>query len=90
MQEQLRWSKERLRRTIDTATIGIFTCWLNGRFSDVNPAFCAMLGYSAEELLEMTFQDITHPDDLAISVEQDNKTSEWRNRTLYVAQALSA
>ncbi len=73
MQEQLRWSEERLRRTIDTAPIGIFTCWLNGRFSDVNPAFCAMLGYSAEELLEMTFQDITHPDDLAISVEQDNK-----------------
>ncbi len=73
MQEHLRMSEERLRRTIDTAPIGIFTCTLNGRFSDVNPAFCNMLGYTADELLEMTFQEITHPDDLAISTEQDEK-----------------
>jgi len=73
MQEHLRASEERLRRTIDTAPIGIFTCMLNGRFSDVNPAFCNMLGYTADELLEMTFQEITHPDDLAISTEQDEK-----------------
>lgn len=73
MQEHLRMSEERLRRTIDTAPIGIFTCTLNGRFSDVNPAFCNMLGYTADELLEMTFQEITHPDDLALSTEQDEK-----------------
>jgi PAS domain S-box-containing protein len=30
----------------------------------VNPALCRLVGYSADELLALTFQDITHPDDL--------------------------
>jgi len=36
-----------------------------GRFVRVNRAFCEMLGYAEAELLELTFQDVTHPDDLA-------------------------
>jgi PAS domain S-box-containing protein len=35
----------------------------------VNSALCQMLGYSEDELLEMTFADITHPDDLRTDVE---------------------
>lgn len=73
MQEQLKLSEERLRSIIDAAPIGIFSCMLSGRFIEVNPAFCQMVGYSEEELLEMSFQDITHPDDLAISIESDEK-----------------
>lgn len=30
----------------------------------VNPPLCRMLGYQADELLRLTFQQITHPDDL--------------------------
>lgn len=32
---------------------------------EVNDALCRMLGYSREELLQLDFQHITHPDDLA-------------------------
>ncbi|GAA5436022.1 PAS domain S-box protein [Deinococcus aquaticus] len=35
-----------------------------GRFMTVNDALCALLGYPREKLLTLTFQDITHPDDL--------------------------
>src|SRR5262249_10376911 len=35
-----------------------------GQLLRVNPRFCEMIGYSAEELLTVTFWDITHPDDL--------------------------
>jgi diguanylate cyclase (GGDEF)-like protein/PAS domain S-box-containing protein len=35
-----------------------------GRFLQVNEAFCAMTGRSAEELLELGVSDVTHPDDL--------------------------
>src|SRR5262249_60600739 len=33
------------------------------RILRVNPRFCEMIGYSAEELLTMTLLDITHPED---------------------------
>jgi len=34
------------------------------RLSEVNDAFCTLTGYSAEELAQLTFSDITHPDDV--------------------------
>ncbi|MBK4734841.1 bifunctional diguanylate cyclase/phosphodiesterase [Noviherbaspirillum pedocola] len=37
---------------------------LQGRFIDVNPKLCEITGYAAEELLQKTFAEITHPDDL--------------------------
>ena len=39
----------------------------DGRLTQVNDAFSSMLGYSREQLLQMTFADITHPDDLAVN-----------------------
>ncbi|CAN7523808.1 PAS domain S-box protein [Phenylobacterium sp. LjRoot225] len=46
------------------ASIGMALVRLDGGFNKVNQAYCGILGYSEEELLEMTFQQITHPDDL--------------------------
>lgn len=45
--------------------IGMALVGLDGRWLDVNNALCQLVGYSKSELLELTFQDITHPDDLA-------------------------
>jgi PAS domain S-box-containing protein len=36
-----------------------------GRFLEVNPALCTMLGYSRDELMALTLADVTHPEDLA-------------------------
>jgi len=41
-----------------------------GRFTRVNRAFCEMLGYSEDQLLVLTFADVTHPDDVAIDLDQ--------------------
>jgi PAS domain S-box-containing protein len=57
-------AEERWRLTIDNAPVGIALVSLEGKFMRVNEALCHILGYSAEELLERTFQDLTHPDDL--------------------------
>jgi PAS domain S-box-containing protein len=35
-----------------------------GKFLKVNPSLCGSIGYAAEELLEKSFQQITHPEDL--------------------------
>lgn len=40
-----------------------------GRFLDVNPALCAITGYTADHLLSVRFQAITHPDDVQRGVD---------------------
>jgi diguanylate cyclase (GGDEF)-like protein/PAS domain S-box-containing protein len=60
----LRESEERFRQSFTFAAIGKAIVALDGRWIEVNPALCAILGYSEAEFIQRTFQDITHPDDL--------------------------
>lgn len=60
----LRESEERFRLMIDDAPIGMALVALDGRFVRVNHVLCELVGYTAEELTGLTFQAITHPDDL--------------------------
>ena len=55
--------EESFRNVFRYATIGMALTDFYGRFLQVNPAFCALSGYSAEELLQMDFVSITHPGD---------------------------
>ncbi|WP_158292266.1 PAS domain S-box protein [Paracraurococcus ruber] len=57
-------SEARFRDTFDQAAVGIAHVGLDGSWLRVNGRLCAMLGYSEAELLALSFQDITHPDDL--------------------------
>jgi diguanylate cyclase (GGDEF)-like protein/PAS domain S-box-containing protein len=59
----LRESEARFRNTLEHAPIGIVVASLDGRFIEVNQSICDLLGYSREELLSLTFMDITHPGD---------------------------
>src|SRR4051794_5174642 len=63
-EQALRESEERFRGTFENAAVGIGHRHLEGRFLRVNQKFCSIVGYSREELLQKTMQDITHPDDL--------------------------
>jgi PAS domain S-box-containing protein len=69
-QAALAEAEERFRRAFDGAPIGMAMAGLDGRWLRVNRALCELTGYSESELLERTFQDITHPDDLADDLEQ--------------------
>jgi len=48
----------------DQGATGVAVTTLEGRFLRVNRALCAMTGYREDELLQRSFRDITHPDDL--------------------------
>ena len=63
-EQRLRESEERFRATFDQAAVGIDLEALDGCFLRINQKFCDIVGYSQEEMLERSFQDITHPDDL--------------------------
>ncbi len=64
IEEVLRESEERFRATFEYAAVGAAQVGIDGRWLRVNPRLCEIVGYSEEELLARTFQDITHPDDL--------------------------
>jgi len=66
---QLRESEERFRLTIEEAPIGMALVALDGRFVRVNQALCEITGYSADELTQRTFQDITHPGDVGTDLD---------------------
>ena len=88
-EEALRESEERFRRIFDEAPIGAAIVALDYRFARVNETLCRITGYSAEELTTLTFKDITHPDDLAIDVEQVRRLTvgeinEYRQEKRYV------
>ncbi|MCT7948653.1 PAS domain S-box protein [Ancylothrix sp. C2] len=57
-------SEERFAAMFNQASIGIALVGLDGQFLEVNPAMSKISGYSQEELRQMNFQDVTHPDDL--------------------------
>ena len=65
----LRANEEINRVTFDQAAVGIAHVGIDGSWLRVNDRLCSIVGYSREELLRTTFQDITHPDDLETDLE---------------------
>ncbi|HEX5263103.1 MAG TPA: PAS domain-containing protein, partial [Phenylobacterium sp.] len=69
VQHTLEHTEARYRRTFEHAAVGVAHVSPSGRFLAVNPRLCEILGYPEEELLAITFQEITHPDDLEPDLE---------------------
>jgi len=61
-EEALRGSEERWRAVFENSAAGIALANFTGRFLATNFAFQKMLGYSEEELRELSFLDVTHKD----------------------------
>ena len=61
---RLKESEERFRKTFEKAAVGIAHVGVEGNFIQINQIFCDIVGYSQQEMLKLTFQDLTHPDDL--------------------------
>jgi two-component system cell cycle sensor histidine kinase/response regulator CckA len=66
---ELRESEERFRRVFEDGPLGLALVGKNYHFEKVNGALCRMVGYSEVELLQRSFVDITHPDDLQADLE---------------------
>jgi PAS domain S-box-containing protein len=56
--------EQRFRATFEQAAVGIAHVSPEGMFLRINKKFCDIVGYSEDEMLALTFQDITHPEDL--------------------------
>jgi diguanylate cyclase (GGDEF)-like protein/PAS domain S-box-containing protein len=67
-EQDRRESEERFRSMFEQAAVGITLTQLDGKFAQVNQRFASLLGYTPEELSQLNFQKVTHPDDLAVEL----------------------
>ena len=67
---KLEAAEARYRAVFDQVAMGVARVAPDGHFLEVNDRFCAITGYDRDEMLGMTFQEITHPDDLQPDLEQ--------------------
>ncbi len=74
----------RFRGAFDYAGIGMALVGLDGSWLRVNASLCRILGYSAEELMQLTFQDITHPDDLEADLARVQSLIEGRAESYHI------
>jgi len=69
-ERELMKSEERMRLFFERQIVGTAITSPEKGWLHVNDKLCAMLGYSRSELTRMTWEEITHPDDLAENVAQ--------------------
>ncbi|MCX6058809.1 MAG: transporter substrate-binding domain-containing protein [Chloroflexi bacterium] len=69
----LRESEERFRSYFDLPLAGRAITSPSKGWLEVNDALCEMLGYPKPELIQMNWAELTHPDDLAIDLQQFNR-----------------
>lgn len=75
-QETLRTSEERFRSFFEFSAAAIGITSPQGKYLQVNPTACRLLGYTEEEFLKLGVLDITHPDDRKLVLTQFKKLLE--------------
>ena len=73
VEKGLEASEERFRATFEQVAVGMAHVEVDGSWLRANHKLCEITGYTEDELLEKTFQDITHPEDLGKDLEQARK-----------------
>lgn len=65
MLDEINISESTLQGAFEYSAIGTALVSLDGKFIKVNPELCRMLGYSEAGLLNVTFNEITHPETIS-------------------------
>ncbi len=87
----LRASEERFRQTFEQAPSGVAVVTLAGKFIQVNPAFCRLLGYTGPELLQRHVAEVSPPEDWAAHRDglrrlQNGEISNFQLETRYLTK----
>lgn len=69
----LRRSEQRYRSLFNHASVGIAHVAFNGRILRANPALCKILDYTPDELVGLNVNDVTHPDDVDVTLDNEQR-----------------
>ncbi|UJH66083.1 PAS domain-containing sensor histidine kinase [Allomuricauda sp. SCSIO 65647] len=80
----LQRSDESFVGAFQNSSIGMALVGLDGKWIDVNQSICDSVGYTKEELMQLTFQDITHPEDLEKDLRLLNELINGKRETYQI------
>ena len=91
-EEALRESEERLRQVFEQGPFAMAMSGKDFRFYKVNAAFCSMFGYTEQELADLTFKEITHPEHVGVDIENVEKLARgeipvYKTEKRYIAKS---
>ncbi|OFX53976.1 MAG: hypothetical protein A2066_00910 [Bacteroidetes bacterium GWB2_41_8] len=78
---ELRTSEERFRNLFENSSTGISIANIDGSIR-INEAFCEMLGYQTDELINKKWKEITHPDDIEKSIEAADSLLQGKTKSI--------
>lgn len=84
MQEVLRTSQENFMSYFNMGAVGMSVTTPDKSWVEVNDQLCQMLGFSQEELKQLTWSDLTHPDDLDTDMELFNEAMRGERNTYHL------
>ena len=70
LQREVQDTAERLSNVFETVSTGLIVVGLDQRPLTVNQALCDILNYSRDDLMQKTFSEISHPDDVEFILER--------------------
>lgn len=68
IEHNLKISETRFKGAFEFSAIGMALVSIEGKWLKVNKSLCDLVGYSEQQMLKTTFQEITHPDDLDLDM----------------------
>jgi PAS domain S-box-containing protein len=88
-EDELHRNEFPFRRIFEEGPLGMAFVNESYKFMKVNPALRKMTGYTEQELLGLTFPEITHPDYIKISIENTDRLykrviPEYKTEKIYV------
>lgn len=81
--EKLRVSELLFRKIFEDSATGMTMIGKDLKFIKANRNFCQMIGYTESELQQLTFTQITHPDDIEIGAEEVKKMLAGESNVYY-------
>ncbi len=89
--EKLRESESKFKTAFEHSAVGMALVSLKGKWLKVNKRMCDLVGYREQELLTMSFQDLTHPDDQlkhrdVIDKALNNKNNAYKVEKRYICK----
>lgn len=91
VEQTLRNSIEQFRQVFEEGPVGMMLVKLDGEILRVNRAFCSMVEYSEAELRRISFDGVTHPEDVGKDIERiqllaKGKIGSYRTEKRFLTQ----